>query len=305
MKMPLQISVQPRIWTFRLMSPPAGASPAKPGGGYFLPRQGGVRHRIPFPARLSLLLKGGNPLGGVLTHGDRGQPRLQPIEGGIEVEIGHAVEGVPAEHESGRALRLQGIDDLVHHPIELDTGHDAGDGAETLSLVSVDQTTGQHQLEGGLARHHPGQEGRDHHRPQPYPDLGSPQLGVVDADRHVTGDGEPESTGECMAVDPGHSRLTTPKHQPEQVGEDSPRPVQSDRVVDERARQVAAGRERLIPGTGVDQDTHGRIIDRPPRRREESLHCLHRQRVAARRIRQRDRCPAFPHFVLDQYSAFV
>ena len=113
------MSVHPRIWTFRLMLPP----------------QWGVRHRIPLPMRIALLLEGGDPLGGILTHGNCGEPRLQSVERRVEVEIGHAVKGIPANHENGRALRLQRRHDLVHDPIQVGAGHDAGHSAETLCLV--------------------------------------------------------------------------------------------------------------------------------------------------------------------------
>ena len=123
------MSVHPKIWTFRLISPPAGGNPAKPGGGILLPPQGGVRHRIPFPMRIAFLLERGDPLGGILTHGNCGEPRLQSVERRVEVEVGHAVIGIPTDHENGRALRLQRGDDLVHDKIQVGAGHDAGDGA--------------------------------------------------------------------------------------------------------------------------------------------------------------------------------
>ena len=140
-------------------------------------------------------------------------------------------------------------------------GHHPGDCAETLCLVSVDQPTGKHQFDGGLPWHHAGEERRDHHRPQPEPDLGGAQLGVVDADGDVAGDGQPESPGQRMPVDPGHRRFPASEHEPEEFGKRSPGPCADPQ--DRRRKSRIGPRPQRMPG-------HPRRC-RPGRGRADSL----------------------------------
>src|SRR6266571_6105034 len=234
----------------------------------------------PLEFRLALLEERLDALARVLGLGHEQELAVQEVQRGAKVHVLLAVEGVAAEAQRDRRLASEQAGDLPHGRIELFVRDDTIDHAEGLQLGRGPAVAKHLHLEQDLARDVAGQDGLDHHRPDPDVDLRRAEVRGVDGDEHVARAGEAESAGEGVAVDPADDRLAELGHEDEQLDEQvaAAEALDSGHLTIE-AGEVGAGAEDAA-GAGQDDDSDLGLVAAPTEGGGEVAKHRRRKRVA-------------------------